>query len=140
MNNAIIIKIIEEIRIRTGIGQYMILEEYCSYILSRERDLTEFTIPGSSVTIDKNELLYKKREDRFSSPFGGTHFLTLSLEASLNSWLKRHFAWQNQKIPFYKLDQVTKCRKTQYLSRAAQNRDSAPLFQGVTISLYITRN
>lgn len=62
MNNAIIIKIIEEIRIRTGIGQYMILEEYCSYILSRERDLTEFTIPGSSVTIDKNELLYNMKK------------------------------------------------------------------------------
>ena len=35
----------------------MMLEEYCRYILSRERDLKEFTIPGSNVTLDKSELL-----------------------------------------------------------------------------------
>lgn len=35
----------------------MIFEEYCSYILSRESDSNEFTIPGSSVTIEKSELL-----------------------------------------------------------------------------------
>ena len=39
----------------------MILEEYCSYILSRERYLEEFTIPGSNVKIDKNELLTNMR-------------------------------------------------------------------------------
>ena len=35
----------------------MVLEEYCRYILSREKDLSEFTIPDSKVTLDKSELL-----------------------------------------------------------------------------------
>lgn len=38
-------------------GQDMIFEEYCSYILSREKEIEEFTIPGSNITIDKNELI-----------------------------------------------------------------------------------
>ena len=40
----------------------MILEEYCSYILSRERDLKDFTIPGSRVKIEKSELLTNMRK------------------------------------------------------------------------------
>ena len=40
----------------------MILEEYCSYILSRERNIKEFTIPGSSVKIEKSELLTNMRK------------------------------------------------------------------------------
>lgn len=42
-------------------GQDMIFEEYCSYILSREKEIKEFTIPGSNITIDKNELLTSMR-------------------------------------------------------------------------------
>ena len=40
----------------------MIFEEYCSYILSRERNLEEFTIPGSNVNIDKSELITNMRD------------------------------------------------------------------------------
>lgn len=39
----------------------MLFEEYCSYILSREKEVEEFTIPGSNVTIDKNELITTMR-------------------------------------------------------------------------------
>lgn len=39
----------------------MIFEEYCSYILSRERDIEAFTIPGSNVKINKNEFLINMR-------------------------------------------------------------------------------
>lgn len=39
----------------------MIFEEYCSYILSREKDLKEFKIPGSNVIIDKSELITNMR-------------------------------------------------------------------------------
>ena len=40
----------------------MILEEYCSYILSREKNLQDFTIPGTNITIDKNKMLTSMRE------------------------------------------------------------------------------
>lgn len=40
----------------------MIFEEYCSYILSREQSLEEFTIPGSNVILDKSELLSNMRK------------------------------------------------------------------------------
>lgn len=40
----------------------MIFEEYCSYILSREQGLEDFTIPGSKVKFSKNELLSTMRE------------------------------------------------------------------------------
>ena len=40
----------------------MILEEYCSYILSRERENKDFTIPGCSLTIDKDELISNMRK------------------------------------------------------------------------------
>ena len=40
----------------------MIFEEYCSYILSREQDLEEFTIPGTNVQFDKTELIANMRE------------------------------------------------------------------------------
>ena len=39
----------------------MIFEEYCSYILSRERNLESFTIPGSNVKIDKSEIISNMR-------------------------------------------------------------------------------
>ena len=39
----------------------MIYEEYCSYILSRNNNLKDFTIPGSNVTIDKSELITNMR-------------------------------------------------------------------------------
>lgn len=35
----------------------MVFEEYCSYILSREPEIKDFTIPGSTITIDKSDLL-----------------------------------------------------------------------------------
>jgi len=38
------------------------LEEYCSYILSRNKELEVFTIPESKVQFDKSELLSTMRE------------------------------------------------------------------------------
>lgn len=35
----------------------MIMEEYCSYILSREKNSNDFTIPGSNVIVKKNDLI-----------------------------------------------------------------------------------
>lgn len=49
------------INTQDGIGQNMIFEEYCSYILSREKDIKEFTIPGTKVVIDKDELISNMR-------------------------------------------------------------------------------
>lgn len=40
----------------------MMLEEYCGYILSRNKELEAFTIPGSKVQFDKSELLSTMRE------------------------------------------------------------------------------
>ena len=41
----------------------MIYEEYCSYILSRNKNLKEFTFPGSNVIIDKDELITNMRTE-----------------------------------------------------------------------------
>lgn len=40
----------------------MLLEEYCSYILSREKSLDDFTIPGTRVKIVKEEMLTNMRK------------------------------------------------------------------------------
>lgn len=40
----------------------MIFEEYCSYILSRERKKNEFAVPESNVIIDKGELIANMRK------------------------------------------------------------------------------
>lgn len=40
----------------------MILEEYCSYILSREKDIDSFSIPESDVKIDKSEFLINMKK------------------------------------------------------------------------------
>ena len=39
----------------------MVFEEYCNYILTRERDREVFTVPGSTIEISKSDLLANMR-------------------------------------------------------------------------------
>ena len=65
---------------------------------------------------------------RFSSPFGGIHFLTLSPETRYISGLPDRFAAQKQIVPNFMFLSGLKCQKTQYLSHAGQKLQIEPLF------------
>ena len=71
----------------------MILEEYCSYILSRERDLPEFTVPGSSIRIDKSDMLTTMRgylRDNGGFDYDSLLLDTLKYYTSKDQMLKGH--------------------------------------------------
>ena len=61
------------------------------------------------------------KEEKFSSPFGVVHFLTLSPETRYISRIPGRFAAQKQIVPIFMCQISIKRRKAQYLSHAGQN-------------------
>lgn len=73
----------------------MIFEEYCSYILSRELNLEEFTIPGSNVTFDKSELITNMRTVLHGKGYMDYDSL---LVYTLKCWVNRDHIAKNYKF------------------------------------------
>ena len=63
---------------------------------------------------------YHENDDKFSSPFGEIHFLTLSLGTRYISGFPDRFAAQKQIVLSFMILISKKYRKTQHLSHARQ--------------------
>lgn len=76
-SNSDIIKYVKALKTGWCISD-MVFEEYCSYILSREKEIEEFTIPGSNVTIEKSELISTMRSVTRASGYRSYDSLLMS--------------------------------------------------------------